>query len=198
MSRKPVHLAASGKAINNREVIWPEIRRLRKFRMIDLCLKGISQSSVRDYLLGLEKGGYLRCERTGSGRENRYTLLKDCGVEAPRVRKDGTHVTQGSCREQMWQTMKILKRFTIKELAVNASTEAHPISEPDAKEYLYHLALAGYLKATPIKHSNLVRYQFDPAHDTGPRPPMVQRIKQVFDPNVGRVMYRPPAEGGKS
>jgi len=117
-----------------------------------------------------------------------YELVKDVGLEAPRVRRDGTPVEQGQSREHMWRAMKMLPSFTFVDLAVNASTEEMRVTEQDAKDYVKHLLRAKYLTvlipATPRRKAT---YRL--TRNTGPRPPMVTRAKIVFDPNLGRIAW---------
>jgi hypothetical protein len=118
-------------------------------------------------------------------------LLKDVGVDAPRVRKNGEQVTQGLNREQMWRTMRILNSFNATELGVTASTEDVQIIVNDAKDYIGHLHKAGYLVQTALANNGggLARYRLFPTMNTGPRPPMVQRVKHVFDPNLNKIVW---------
>jgi hypothetical protein len=56
-------------------------------------------------------------------------------------------------------------------------------------------ALAGYLieikKGQAQGTSRLpARFRFNPARNTGPRPPMIQRTKAVYDPNLGQVVWQ--------
>lgn len=195
MARKPVHLIAAAPRPEGREVVWAEIRRLRTFTVADLeHATRITEATIRTYLLGLTRAGYLR--RTDDPVERtryepaRWELVRDVGVEAPRVRKDGTEVTQGRAREQMWRTMRILREFTHRDLAIQASTETCQVAEADAKDYVKYLCRAKYLVCISTGGpGTLARYRFVPSRYTGPRPPMIQRIKQVFDPNLGRVMW---------
>jgi hypothetical protein len=173
MARKPVHLTAAGPAPQGREAVWASIRTLKRFTIA-------------------EAAGYLACE--GSARrfaERTFVLVRDVGVEAPRVRRDGTEVTQGRAREQMWRTMKIVGEFSVKDLAVHASTEAVPVDAEDAKSYVHYLHLAGYLRQVqPGVPGQPARYRFIKARNTGPKAPMVQRVRQVWDPNVKQLVWR--------
>lgn len=182
-----------------RERVWALIRRAGRFCVRDIYLEtGLSRDSIRDYIVGLEAAGYLTREKAARvGEPDMFTLVRDVGIEAPRVRRDGTEVTAGRGREQMWRTMKILGEFSASDVAVNASTENHPVKCAEAKTYLHFLCKAGYLslsvpgkpggRKTPGKPA---RYRFIKSRNTGPRPPMVQRIKQVYDPNLKKVMWQ--------
>lgn len=207
MARKPVHLtAANGKAKRpGRQGVWEAIRALREFSVADLEHRtGTRAATIRTYVMGLERAGYI--ERIGRqstdakfARANQfqgllYRLINDVGIEAPRVTRNGEPVTQGAAREQMWRTAKILSEFDARDLAIHASTEQQPVQLEDARSYTRYLHKAGYLavihRGAP---GRFVRYRFLASRNTGPEAPQVQRIKQVWDPNIGQVVW--PRDG---
>jgi hypothetical protein len=199
MARQPAHKAAPGYKEFWRIMVL-EFGVHQIFTIKDIWLKVAranhgTKSTIRDYLNRLAKGGYVeKIEAEGErvvGRAVTFRLLKS-GLEAPRLRKDGTEVTMGRNREQMWRTMKMGDTFSAADLAINASTADVFIKEPDAKDYIKHLHRAGYLalvkKAKP--GCNQARYRLIPSRNTGPQPPQIQRIKQVFDPNLNKVVWQ--------
>ena len=188
MSRQPVDVLARKRKPQGRDGIWAEIRKQRVFtagaihKATDIPVK-----TVMDYLKCLENGGYLKSQKDGRAARI-FELTKDTGVEAPRLQRDGSPVTQGLCNEQMWRTMKRLKQFTWRDLAINASTDDQRVTEEQAKSYCTWLNRAGYLAVLTIGSARVpTQYRF--ARDTGPRPPQIQRIKQVFDPNTREVVW---------
>lgn len=190
MARKPIHL---GNALNGRQTVWEAIRRFSAGQQLftarevrDETLLGMD--TVRDYLAGLEAAGYIGKESDGSGGPARWRLVRDVGVEAPRVRRNGTPVTQGQGRENMWQAMHILRRFTARELAVAARTKDCMVQESTAADYARHLHKAGYLS-----HREGV-YHMLPTAFTGPLAPMIQRTKRVWDPNLRQVRWQSDGE----
>lgn len=188
--------------IDSREAIWAEIRKRRdSFTVRDLHLSTtMKMESVREYVTGLVNAGYVEEKEDGGGLKAKvpfktpaviYTLVRDVGIEAPRVRKDGTPVTQGQGTANMWRTMRIIGTFSARELAVSASTETCIISESTAKSYVSHLCQAGYL----VQVKGI--YRFVPSMHTGPKPPMIQRVKRVWDQNLKKVMWsEDQPEGG--
>jgi hypothetical protein len=180
-----------------RAAAWEAIRSFKgfPFKLKDIAIRcDLEQSTIRGYVRGLEAAGYLRrVVKGGIGMPASWTLVEDPGIEPPRVRDDGTAVTQGRGREQMWRSMRILKEFDARDLAAAASTEARAISVEDARNYIYYLHRAGYLVITVDAHhrgmSGFTRYRFIQARYTGPMAPMVQRVKRVFDPNVGKIVW---------
>ncbi len=179
-NRKPVHLEyVGGKA--PRQLIWEKIRLQKHFTLKELVgsLPGtIHRDSTRAYVKALLAAQYL-------GRlDDTYHLWNDNGVEAPRVRKDGTPVTQGRPQENIWRTLRTVNHpVNTRELAALASTQDHPVSVVAAKDYLRNLYQAGYMMLVGDK------FRLSPAMNSGPRAPMIQRIKQVYDPNLGKVIW---------
>lgn len=188
MSRKPIN---EQQPTECRQAIWDEIRRYKNgFSIKDLDIK-LAASSINDYLMGLFKAEYLELVNPStSSKPAAYRLIRDIGNDAPRVRRDGTPVTQGQGRQQMWNAMHILKTFTFTDLAFNASTDDHTVAESEAKTYCAALCRAGYLVTRPEG-----RYMLIPSMWTGPHPPQIQRTKQVYDPNLKRVVWA-KIEGG--
>lgn len=196
MARKPVHLTEAGGKPQGRQAIWEAIRRLKEFTARALVFgTDIHPRTITAYLAGLEAAAYLERITGGSIGTATYRLIRDTGIEAPRVTGDGRPVIQGAARAAMWRSMKMLRgEFTAPDLAVAASTEETPVAETDARDYCKHLAAAGYLqvmrKGLPgAKKGQGNRYRFVPARDTGPKAPMVQRVKTVWDPNERRIVW---------
>lgn len=199
MARRPVHVETLKRARIPRghQGFWNVIRELRTFTITELDGRSnVRRDTVRDFVKRLERAGVIEVvrEETSSARGGSerkvYRLVKDLGPEAPKVRRDGTIMPAGSSRENMWRTMKRLGAFTARELAVAAATETHPVDPEDAKSYLRYLRLAGYVNL--VRESDphrQARYAFNMMKDTGPLPPMVQRVRQVFDANLGAVVW---------
>jgi len=178
---------------DSRQALWAAIRRMQTFTLRTLREETVLRlDSVREYVVGLEKAGFI--ERTHESKRPGdpvvWELRKDVGVEAPRVRKDGTQVTMGDGCKNMWEAMRILRIFTARELAVAASLPECLVKEQTAIDYTYHLCRAGYLK----KSGN--GYIFLPAAYTGPLAPQIQRTKRVWDPNQQKVRWRSDEEAG--
>lgn len=185
-NRKPAHLEYVG-GKSPRQRIWEKIRELRAFSLNDLIgsLPGdIDRTTTRTYVKSLVAGGFLSETLPQDAEKGRYALINDNGVEAPRVRQDGSLVTQGRAQENMWRTLRAIHHpVSHHELAGIASTQDHPVNPIAARDYLCNLNHAGYLDKSQGK------YRLLPTMNTGPRPPMIQRIKQIYDPNLGKVMW---------
>jgi hypothetical protein len=200
MVRKAADEIAKRKHPYGRDAIWAAIRTLHKrngdagFTRRDIytvCEFEVNRGTIQTYTDGLLNAGIIATDEPGQKFQSTvYRLVKDVGAEAPRVRKDGTEVTQGLGTEAMWRTMKTMAAFTSGELALAASTSKAHINEASAKDYLKFIRRAGYIrlvsKGEPGKPA---RYAFIRSRDPGPKPPQIQRVKQVFDPNSNTVVW---------
>ncbi|MFP4900678.1 hypothetical protein ACLFKT_16225 [Paraburkholderia sp. BR14261] len=154
---------------------------------------------MRSYLQALQHGGFIVpiSEQKAPGDEKHYRLARDAGVEAPRLDRQGRPVVQSRGNENMWRTMRIMGEFSPTELAVRASTAETEVAEATAKAYVKYLANAGYLNLVDPGHpfikgkgAKQARYRLAAGKYTGPRPPMIQRTKSVYDPNLGKIMWQ--------
>ena len=194
MSRKPID---QQQPMECRQAAWEEIKAQAQhgaFSATEIAHSTrLGVSTVKDYLVGLCHAGYLiKVSRpmSESFKVQYYQLENDCGNDAPRVRKDGTPVTQGQGRQQMWNAMRILKDFSVTDLAFNASTDDHKVAPAEAQKYCAALCKAGYLVGRANQRFSLINAMW-----TGPHPPQIQRTKQVYDPHLKRVVWS-KIEGG--
>lgn len=188
--RKPIHLEMQG-AKGNRQRIWEAIRTHRDGFTAYLLARraNVHDAAVRSYLQALIKGEWIEVIGGGNFEEQRLRLKRDNGAEAPAITREGKPSKVGSGTEAMWRTLRILGEVDASELAEHASVVA-PTSLWTARSYLKWLKRAGYLQVvTPGGPGRLERYRLAPGRYTGPKPPMIQRIGQVYDPNVGQVVY---------
>lgn len=195
MSRQPIDQQQPSAC---RQAVWDWIRKfeaqngpLAVFTLNDIALHiNLDLSSIRDYLTGLSNAEHLISTKNARMELTTYTLVKDNGAEAPRVRKNGTNVTMGQGRRQMWNAMQVLRDFSPIDLAFNASTPEHAVAVSEAKTYCAILCAAGYLVGRGHQRYSLLAGKW-----TGPHPPQVQRTKQVYDPNLKKVVWS-RIEGG--
>lgn len=190
-NRKPVHLERIG-GKSPRQRIWEVIRKNRNnFNLRKLEREtSLPEDTIKTYLKSLLAGGFIESGYTEAlPRFGRCSLIKDIGIDAPRLKRDGSPVTDGLCRQAAWQTMRMLKRsFTPEDVAELASTSFMSVTVANVKDYLKQLRKAGYLTVTLGAQKKNI-YLLNPSHDTGPRAPMVQRTKRVYDPNLDKVMW---------
>jgi hypothetical protein len=194
MPRKPAHLELAG-GRSPRQRTWEMIRaESGDFTTIDVTPRGVTEDSVEDYLQALTNAGYLVVTRRAArnGTRQRWRLVKDPGMEAPRVRKDGTAVTQGQGNEAIWGAMQALGSFTTRVLA-----EMCGVNEKTVKAYVLMLRKAGYLTVErEDKHGGKkgiaiqAQYRLVKSRVHGPRPPMITRVRAVYDPNINQIVWQ--------
>lgn len=209
MGRKPVHLEMVG-GKSPRQRIWLAIRELAAgFTVYSIGkhvvkAKKIEESVIHTYVRSLEKAGYIENittpDATPIGSAHKWKLVRDNGIEAPRLKSDGTSVTAGLGTEAMWRSLRIIGEFNAIELAASASAGDEEVSPETAKAYLRFLHLAKYVdivkpaRAVGGKRGAIAaRYRLNPGKYTGPRPPMIQRTKSVYDPNLGKIVWQEEA-----
>lgn len=203
MSRKPAILELSG-GKSQRQRVWEVIRSLAgmhdgTFTAADLsCISKVETDPVREYLKGLAAAGYVRIINPDASRaggrsvQNVFELMRDNGVEAPRVRRDGSPVTMGRGTEALWAAMTVLDTFNHWLVADIAQTKAST-----AAVYCQALGRARYLEVVSLgkgkgKGGVATVWTVALAHRQKPRAPMITRLKAVYDPNIHEIVW---AEG---
>lgn len=193
MSRRPVDRQNRFQSKSHgQQAVWAEVRRQRDFTVADIANRvDMKRDSVREYIKRLQAGGYVE-QAEDFQTSWQYRLVKDTGQTAPRLRKDGSPVTQGAGVENLWRAMRMNPQFTIVDLMALSNTETTRVKDRSVRDYVGALVRAGYLrvvrKANPaIGQTALYRL----VRNTGPKPPQIQRVKQVFDPNLGEVVSAP-------
>ncbi len=195
MGRKSVVLAG-GKSPRQRA--WEAIRIFSPecFTSEELSWKSrVDMGIVTEYIAALVAGGWLSISSVGGrGKANLYKLERDNGIEAPRVRKDGTAVAQGSVNEAMWGAICVLGEFTAQQVAQISGSAPNT-----AKAYCRMLAKAGYLLVIDLgkgtgKGGKPTTWRAVKSRNTGPRAPMITRLKAVYDPNIHKVVWMDGAD----
>lgn len=189
MARHPAHVmvALTVRVPRGQQGFWEVMRRLHRERgeftaaQVDGA-SNVDSGTVHDFIRRLVKGGWLQVVReeptTGTPRRV-YRLAKD-QPDAPRLRRDGTPAVRvGRGQEQMWRAMKMLDRWSVRELVMTGSTADCRVTLETAKAYVKHLHRCGYLKSLG---GGLWRLK--PNMNTGPQAPQIQRTDWVFDPNL--------------
>lgn len=182
MARKPISELAGGQSPRQR--VWALIRKQAgDFGLSDVRPCGVPRRTAQPYLNGLVAAGYLAFGRDES---RPYTLLRDNGIEAPRVRKDGSDVTQGNGNEAIWGAVSVLDTFDAQTLADLSGAALGTV-----KTYCLYLERAGYLTVA-IKGkggSAATVYRAVKSRISGPRAPMITRLKVVYDPNLHQIVW---------
>lgn len=192
-ARKSPTLRPAG-AQTQRERIWTQIRKVKKFTASAIQDRtGIAPTTIQTYLEGLAAAGYIAGSQGGKraafGRFGRrqWRLVKDCGIDAPAVTRQGKETAGGRSTLHMWRAMKALPEFDYRMVAYHASTEKVVVTWDMARRYVAWLARVGYLRTLAPRHgSRLAIYTL--ARNTGLKPPQIQRVKRVWDQNIGTVI----------
>lgn len=199
--RKPAHMELVG-GKGSRQRAWEAMRKhAGPFTCFQIARKAkADDETLFTYLISLQRAGFVDCERIEGKaiqKHAQWKIVRDNGVEAPRVTRDGKLVTQGLGTEAMWRSMRIIGEFNTTELAAHAEAAGVTVTKETAKAYIGALHGAGYLVRVAEAYSRgfgkgnvQARYRLGPGKYTGPRPPMIQRTKQVFDPNLGQIVWK--------
>jgi hypothetical protein len=188
MPRKPIAEMVGG--LSPRQRVWARIRRHKgSFNWDEVTPADVLKRTAKEYLDSLVLAGYLDEAEPGN-----YSLARDVGIEAPRVRKDGTEVTQGRGNEAIWGAITVLDSFSALDIV-----ELSGVPHTAVKPYCIMLALAGYLevkvkgKGTGAGGIGTV-YSTVKSRLSGPRAPMITRLRAVYDPNVHAIVWSEGAD----
>ncbi|MHA3079522.1 hypothetical protein [Acinetobacter sp. ANC 5502] len=192
-----------------RQRVWNSIRKNReKFTIAQVAEDGNTvYESARGFVSQLAKAGIVKIldekpihHENCLVKQRTYQLIKDIGYTYPTMTKSGELIIGVSGNKAMWNTLRITKQpINADELAAISSNDTLTIEVTTANNYLMLLHKAGYLKRTKEPNRNIggkAKYLLLPDMNTGPKPPQVQRVKHVFDPNINQVMFaeRPELE----
>lgn len=190
--RRPVD---AGK--DNRQAVWDVLQaeRLRGDAWLTLTVisggADVHRKTASDYLGCLTAGGYAERQDDETLGCAKWRLIRDGGHHAPRLRPDGSAVTQGAGVTNIWRSMRMLNTFSVVDLVLHSSTPSTKVTESTVKSYVSMLLTTGYLrvvqKSNPVKGRQAI-YRL--VRNSGPKPPMIQRVKQVYDANTGEVFRK--------
>lgn len=192
----------------NRQVVWETIRaQVAPWTDRDIVLSRavvaarIDVDTVREYRRALLAAGIVRVvTKAPKFSASTYELVVDEGLNHPRLRQDGSRVTQGLGNEQMWRALRVLPGdISAPELAITSSTTAVTVVASTARAYLGWLHRAGYVEQTVAGHGVgaggiSARYRLRPEKNTGPRPPMITAVRAVYDSNLEAIVWQEPVD----
>lgn len=190
MPRKPISELAGGQSPRQR--IWANIRQAGEyFTWKDVTPRDVVRRTAQPYLDGLVAAGYLMYREPNYLEPGWYQLNRDNGIEAPRVRKDGSEVTQGGGNEAIWGAVSVLDTFNTRTIADLSGAAISTV-----KQYCRMLEYAGYLTViTKGKGGSAAStYRTVKSRITGPRAPMITRLKAVYDPNMHQIVWSEGAD----
>ncbi|MFD1914141.1 hypothetical protein [Halodurantibacterium flavum] len=182
-ARKAGRRPASTPSVGRQE-IWEAIRlQAGGFTAASLSTaSGANRKTIEDYLRCLHPAGVI--ERAG---EDGWRLADDRGHHAPRLNRAGKPVVQGAGTENMWRSMRMLATFSPRDISAHSSTPEVQVTEPTAKSYCGMLLRCGYLRVIRKASPGVRQATYRLIRNSGPKPPQVQRVKRIYDPNTGEV-----------
>lgn len=191
--RKPIQMELIG-GKPARQRIWEQLRiHQDKFQIYTIarCAE-VDDETLKTYLRCLINGQYVVKLTDGLFETADYQLIRNTGIEAPRLTRDGRPVTQGLGQEAMWRCLRMLGPMDARQLAFHATSGGVEVKVETARRYVKALKRAGYLQV--IQPCNRQRGKLEvlaliPRMNTGPRPPQIQRVGVVYDPNLNKVMH---------
>lgn len=197
MSRKPIHLELTG-GKSQRQRVWEAVCAMngKPFDVRDVTPGNVPTATAREYLVGLAAAGYLTVVTQGKAPRTAsiYKQVRDAGAEAPRVNKKGEIVTQGHGNEAIWGAMQALGSFTPRVLAEMSGSKQSTV-----QHYCTALERAGYLTVEREGKGRgcggiSSQYRLLKSRVTGPRPPMITKLKAVYDPNIHEIVWQQTAD----
>lgn len=194
MSRRPAATARRGTAMGHgQQAIWEVICDKRSCTITEIWeLVDMHRKSIINYVKRLEAGGYVR-KADDFETSYVYELVRDGGRHAPRLTRDGKPVTQGKGNQNMWRSMRMMGQFSPTDLAAHSTTDSTDVSLTTAKAYCTELTRAGYLRVIRKARPPKAQAVYKLVRDTGPLPPQITKVTQVFDQNLQCLM---PQGGG--
>jgi len=160
-------------------------------KSIAYASEGVAYQSVKRYVDFLRGEGFIA--RIGSRTDGYATLavyaVKKRVNKAPIKRPKGK-AQPFTARQAMWNAMRVLKQFSVNELAAVASTEERPVAPHTADNYIRALLRVGVL--TPVAKPQRLDgrgslpgvYRLAPGANTGPHAPKLCNANFVFDMNT--------------
>lgn len=176
-----------------RQRVWLAIRKnAEEFTIQQVAEEGwATYESTRYFVSILKKAGCIECTKK-LNKEKYFKLIKDYGYSYPSFNKDGVLIRDVTGNKAMWNTLRITKMaINAHELASISSTGSKKIALETANNYLIALHKAGYVRRVEEAKTTggKAKYMLLPYMNTGAKPPQIQRVKQVFDPNLNETMY---------
>jgi hypothetical protein len=163
--------------------VWTVALRLQAFSYSALAAETHTEIKVISQLVrGWHRAGVILDDGLGKGGKRLWKV-------APNATLPVRPVVIGTVHGNLWRSMQLLKAFCPTDLMAHSSTDETRVTVEDASAYCQTLNRAGYLrvtrKAVPGQREAIYRL----IRDTGPKPPVLRRIRAVFDQNLGEIVY---------
>jgi IclR helix-turn-helix domain len=116
--------------------------------------------------------------------EGRAWLVTGRLVNRGRHPRSPQAVRSGTLRERFWRAMRMMRRFTVADLAQMAAGPEGRDPRSGAKHYVKALERAGFLRRLPGPRNRAGTWML--VRNSGPRPPVLnKRETALHDPNTG-------------
>ncbi|MFF3704863.1 hypothetical protein [Pseudomonas qingdaonensis] len=181
-----------------RQQMWEAIRLLQPgFTVNDIVRRTAGRSAdVSRYIQALTKAGVVGLiETPTSAATNRgkvFALIRDEGVDHPRLNSKGERTFDHLATENIWRTLRILGgHLTVHDVAQTASAGGVSVSVVKVRKYLNALAEAGYVQKTDHGLQQAETFLLVTSKYSGPRPPEIRQLDnlQVYDPNLNKLVF---------
>ncbi len=153
---------------------------------------GVPHHIVYQFTLFLQKKKKVKLVRLGKGASpSKYKLVDASPMQFGRgTRKGFVHQTgrKKSVKQKCWNTMRILKRFTIGDIATGAD-----VNKATASKYIRSLVMSGFIRCLqkPSNGNEHTIGSYLLIHNSGPLYPL-NKLDVVIDQNTGeKHQYHP-------
>lgn len=139
-------------------------------------LTGSAPSSAAHIIPRWEIEGFLRKTGKGAHGAQAWSLVH----EARRP--------YGPEETRMWMTIRSLRTFSFRDVAVSSSLEDAPVDLHVAEKFVRMLIRSGHVRERVAAKPGVSEARFQLTKNTGPKPPFTRRVTVYVDPNTGEVL----------
>lgn len=194
LAHKELRIGAAIELPKGEEGIWTMIQKLDPlgtWTIRDVArMVGCIPTQAHNYIVRLERCGYV--ERVGKtpGREGGVLFRRTARQSvrgAPRIAQNGKELGELQI-ETIWRTIRMLKRFTVPELAAFASTDERNVPVTTVQVYVSALLRAEIIIRDGKREHQRAHHHYRLLRSIGPRAPRILTANIVFDPNSKKTL----------
>ncbi len=147
---------------------------------------------ARDFVLALERGGFVTAVSRVAARKRPYLLIRDPGVVRPRLTRDGKPQPRWQKTEAIWRALWILKAGSVEELLAACAEAPEPVTRKDVGTALSWWAKGGFVEVEREhpERARSVIVRFRGVERPGPQAPEWGRTGSLYEPNEGAIAYQ--------
>jgi hypothetical protein len=166
--------------------IWATARRLGLFSYGQLAAEaGTTVERATRLAQGWLAARAILDAGEGPSRRRLFKVADNAPADLPRA------PVAGSPQGNMWRSMRMLASFSPVDVAAHSCTDAVQVSRDDAAAYCQTLTRAGYLRVMRKARPGKLEAVYRLINNTGPKPPVLRRIRVVVDQNTGAIAHVP-------